>query len=721
MKSFAYLALLSAIAPFTEAGVDQNGVDVLIDRIQPQNKFPQTGPTLSPAPPPKKSYEYIVVGSGPGGSPLAVNLARAGHSVLLIDAGGDFGHLREVESPALANPSSERNEVSWGFFAHHYANETMALKDRKLSYLTPSNQYYSGQHPPAGSKVLGNFYPRYGGLGGCSEHNALVSLLPSKNDFDYIADLVNDDSWSTANMRKFFEKFEHLEYDVPSKKGHGTNGYIDVTVDPLGVATQDIKFTAALMGAAKAFGLDTSSVYAAVNASIASANAKGSADPYSELLPLNVSKPIADALSSILFQDINFDDPNRDKMKVLAQLPVHMDNQHYRRSSPRDYVYDTVTAKNRDGSKKYKLDVALTTLVTKVTFDKPKNSRSKPRATGVEYLFGQSLYRADPRASRTENKGVPGSVKATKEVIVAGGAFNSPQILKLSGVGPKEELKKFNIPVVVDLPGVGKNLQDRLEVSVNGNYPTNFTRILDCTYLGTEDDPCWARYVDPNNKGAAKGAYASNQVFTGAFWTSQYSDDGEQDLWIGGFPAIFTGFYPGYSSNAATADNKTWWSWLILKAHTRNRAGTVELLSANPRDTPKITFHNLYEGLSEEEAYKDGMALVEGIRMAQNFFANVPDIDGQPTVFWPPKEVDTDEELLEWVKEEAWGHHASCSNKIGADNDPMAVLDGNFKVRGTQGLRVVDASVFPKIPGTFVVVPIMMISEKATAAILSGK
>lgn len=116
---------------------------MLIDRVPVQNTFPQTGPTLKAAPPPKKEYEYIVVGSGPGGSPLAVNLARAGHSVLLVDAGGDYGHLREVESPALANPSSERVEVSWGFFTRHYSNKTLLLKDRKLTYLTPSNQYYS--------------------------------------------------------------------------------------------------------------------------------------------------------------------------------------------------------------------------------------------------------------------------------------------------------------------------------------------------------------------------------------------------------------------------------------------------------------------------------------------------------------------------------------------------------------------------------------------------
>ncbi len=127
------------------------------------------------------------------------------------------------------------------------------------------------------------------------------------------------------------------------------------------------------------------------------------------------------------------------------------------------------------------------------------------------------------------------------------------------------------------LPGVGTNLQDRLEVSVNAQYPTNFTRILDCAFLAIpeDEDPCWVQYVNPNNHGAEKGPYASSGNYFGAFWASSYSEDGEQDLWIGGFPGTFNGFYPGYSSNAATATFKNYFSWLVLKAHTRNRAGTV--------------------------------------------------------------------------------------------------------------------------------------------------
>lgn len=88
------------------------------------------------------------------------------------------------------------------------------------------------------------------------------------------------------------------------------------------------------------------------------------------------------------------------------------------------------------------------------------------------------------------------------------------------------------------------------------------------------------------------------------------------------------------------------------------------------------------------------------------------------TEVFPGPTVQTREQIKEFIRNEAFGHHASCTAKIGSDDDPMAVLDSQFRVRGTKGLRVVDASVFPRIPGFFIVAPIYMISEKATDAIL---
>lgn len=86
----------------------------------------------------------------------------------------------------------------------------------------------------------------------------------------------------------------------------------------------------------------------------------------------------------------------------------------------------------------------------------------------------------------------------------------------------------------------------------------------------------------------------------------------------------------------------------------------------------------------------------------------------------PGSQIKSDLDLKDFVIREAWGHHASCSNKMGAKNDPMAVVDHEFRVRGTKNLRIVDASVFPKIPGLFIVVPIYMIAEKASDVILKS-
>lgn len=90
----------------------------------------------------------------------------AGHSVLLIDAGGDHGNLREVKIPAMSIWSSERSELTWAYYTHHYEDERMTKKDRKLTYRNKDGSLYSGLSPPEGAEMLGNYYPRVGGVGG---------------------------------------------------------------------------------------------------------------------------------------------------------------------------------------------------------------------------------------------------------------------------------------------------------------------------------------------------------------------------------------------------------------------------------------------------------------------------------------------------------------------------------------------------------------------------
>jgi choline dehydrogenase len=156
-------------------------------------------------------------------------------------------------------------------------------------------------------------------------------------------------------------------------------------------------------------------------------------------------------------------------------------------------------------------------------------------------------------------------------------------------------------------------------------------------------------------------------------------------------------------------------TWAILKAHTFNRAGSVLLRSADPRDPPDIRFRYFDEG--DDTAGEDLDAVVTGIGVARSIMAGLADDVAEEIA--PGAEVETQDELRTFVRDNAWGHHASCTCAIGPADDPRAVVGSDFRVHGTRGLRVVDASVFPRIPGFFIVTAIYMAAEKASAAILA--
>lgn len=156
-------------------------------------------------------------------------------------------------------------------------------------------------------------------------------------------------------------------------------------------------------------------------------------------------------------------------------------------------------------------------------------------------------------------------MQATREVIVAGGTYNTPQLLKLSGVGPRAELEKFGIPVVVDLPGVGTNMQDRYEQTVIAESPTNFTLIDGCTFMATPDDPCLQKYLD-GRTATAKGVYASNGIALGIIKKSSVAENGDPDLIITGGPAKFPGYYPGWADDALVHHSKLFFPLPFLGA-----------------------------------------------------------------------------------------------------------------------------------------------------------
>ena len=345
------------------------------------------------------------------------------------------------------------------------------------------------------------------------------------------------------------------------------------------------------------------------------------------------------------------------------------------------------------------LTIELDALVTRVLFDE------NDRAIGVEYLKGTRLYQAHKKPSASQ--GEIHEVRASREVILSGGAFNTPQLLMLSGIGPKEELEKHGIPVRVDLPGVGANLQDRYEVGVVNEIKEEWDVLKGAKYA--KGDPQYAEWESKK-----EGVYASNGAVLAVIKRS-VSERPLPDLFCFALLTDFRGYEPGYSDRIVKSLKQL--TWAVLKSHTNNTAGEVRLKSADPRERPIINFHYFQEGNDSQS--KDLDSVVEGVKFVRRLAAP---FKGNLIVkeLSPGDEVQTDDEIRNFVRYQSWGHHASCTCAIGKDGDPMAVLDGDFRVRGTTGLRVVDASVFPRIPGFFIVSSVYMVGEKAADVILAA-
>ena len=273
----------------------------------------------------------------------------------------------------------------------------------------------------------------------------------------------------------------------------------------------------------------------------------------------------------------------------------------------------------------------------------------------------------------------------------------------LSGIGPRQELERHGIQVRVDLPGVGKNLQDRYEVSVVNRMKEDWEVLAGAKFA--KGDPYYQEWESKK-----EGVYTTNG---GVLAVIKHSKQGQlPDLFCLGLLAKFQGYYPGYSDQVAKHHN--YLSWVVLKAHTVNRAGAVRLRSADPRDTPLINFHYFDEG--NDTGQRDLDSVVEGIEFVREMTARMSEHIAEEEL--PGKEVSSPEELRQFVKDSAWGHHASCSCPVGP-RDRNGVVNGNFQVHGTKNLRIVDASVFPKIPGFFIVSSVYMVGEKASDVILA--
>ncbi|MFC7362628.1 choline dehydrogenase [Nocardioides astragali] len=302
------------------------------------------------------------------------------------------------------------------------------------------------------------------------------------------------------------------------------------------------------------------------------------------------------------------------------------------------------------------------------------------RAVGVDY----------ERAGRRHR-----SVEAG-EVILCGGAINTPQLLQLSGVGDQALLRQHGIEVVNHLPGVGENLQDHLEVYIQyaSKEPVSIAPGLRW-HMRPKIAYDWLFH--------RRGLGATNHFEGGGFARSNDEVD---------YPNLMFHFLPiaiRYDGSSPTKGHGYQVHIGPMYADTR---GHVRIRSTDPREHPSLLFNYLSTPTDRKE-------WVEAVRVARDILtqpAFAPYNDGELS---PGPSVETDEEILKWVAEDAeTALHPSCTAKMGIDE--MAVVDpGTMKVHGIEGLRVVDASVFPFVTNGNIYAPVMMVAEKA-ADLIAG-
>lgn len=593
------------------------------------------------------TFDYIVVGAGAGGGIVASRLATAGYSTLLLDAGPRYQDQPLTTVPIFWPLSTEEPDIEWRFRSSNSAID------------------------PGRDSVL---YPRASAIGGCTIHNAMLAMYPFPEFFSDLQNMTGDDEFAEEKMRARFQRIESCEY-VKSEnkllsKGHGFEGFMSTSLADIDLITDRAFFDIQLLTVVTYFILSN--------------------------VPQN---PLVQFFRSIRkFQlpfalfDTNAPGNNRREGAHLTPSSISPAKGNIR-SSVADLLYETEQSTS-------KLTIRDNSFVTQILLD------DSNVAYGVQVQEGTALYSV---ATGTRTLQEEKTYYANKEIILAGGTFNTPQILMLSGIGPKDHLTEFNIPVRVDLPGVGANLHDKLEATMNWNMPRRW-KVFDqgCTFArpSLEEDPCYVDFIN----GQFPNIYTSSGSLLGIQRKTDPSLE-RPDMYLQISANDFSGYNDGWIEKGVYSGSE---QTLTINTSTPRMGpskGTIRLQSSDPFTAVLVDF-NQYD---DEDLERTGR-IVEEMRKA---FRKLQWIGVVGKEVAPGPNVKSFDDIKAWVRSVGWGHHPLGTAKMGnVEEDGMAVVNGQFRVHGVERLRVVDGSVFPVQPGFFPMVPIYMMAEKAADDII---
>ncbi|KAF6762400.1 hypothetical protein DFP72DRAFT_1060646 [Ephemerocybe angulata] len=580
----------------------------------------------------RSTYDYVIVGGGTAGNVLAARLSEDGkNSVLVLEAGGSNEGALVLEVPFLGPTATPNTLFDWNYTVTPQAN----LDGRTFPY------------------------PRGRVLGGSSSVNYMVHHYGSSEDWDRLARLTGESSWSWNSIKRYIARHERF---VPPADNHNTTGqYIPSLHSTAGVLPKSLP-------------------------------------GWSNGIDQRIVATTAELASEFPFNE----DITSGNVLGITWLQCAIGGGQ-RSSSANTYLKDVMGRKN--------LDVLINATVTKLVHT--GMSGGKPCFKAVQFANG-------PQGAST-------IVHATKEVILSAGAIGTPQILQLSGIGDRAELSSNSIETILNLPSVGKNLSEH--TLVPNSWLVKGSESLDNLHR------------DPAAASAALSEWQANK-------TGPFTDIGTNMFGFLRLPAnasifetmpdpasgptaahwevLFSNFYASGSAAVPPPDpngsyitavaalisptSRELFSICLPTAMNVIQGGIVKLASNNPFEAPLIDL-----GLLASEF--DRFVLREAIRALKRFFSASPWTD---YVISPVGGLagDADAELDAYVRSIATTvFHPVGTASMSPAHVEWGVVDPHLRLKGAEGVRIVDASVFPFVPNAHTAGPTYLLAERAASLI----